>query len=433
MNIVNNSDAVVQAFQYASGHIPFYKDFLLQQGVDTTQVTSIETFKNLVPFLSKKEVFEKNTVQDTCRDGDVSGFVSAILSSGTSGAFSYSLLEYADVEKQRKMLDMLLTTLFQAETYPPTIINALPMGVSFVSKYPVLSTSVRSDMVLEVIKLLKDVSKQIILICDPHFLKKVLDEAGEHSVDLTSLRFSCVIGGLWFSDSFVTYVESKINAKEGTVPWRNSVFGTMGITEVGLNIFGSTQDLHAIRHSIQSDKEKAKSLFNLSEGGAVPELLYCMSQDVYVEVVNSDATGVGDVVVTHLDTTRKTMLVRYMTGDKGKIISREELGTVTEIPTQLPFEIIAIFERTFDKVSTLSPADVKEYLYRDVDYVSKLTGHFEIVQGEGKETVLVQCKKGVPEVEKRELRGIEIIPVPYRDFSLDVDLNYENKWRHFSQ
>lgn len=427
---------VLNSFHYASNHLSFYKDILQKHNVDHQTIVTLEDFIKFVPLLEKEDIFPVYSIQELCQDGNIDSLASAIVSSGTSGVFSFGLLSHRDVALQKETLDTLLRTLFNTENNPPIIINALPMGVSFASKYPVIPTSVRSDIVLKVIELFKNTTYQIIIITDPHFLKKIVEEGKEQGFLWSSIHMSCIIGGVGFSDSYTTYMEQLLNEPilEVSQPegFRNQIFGTMGVTEVGLNIFGSTPDLSLIRHFLQHNKSALQKIIGIPNNTVSPALMYTMSSSVFVEVCNADEHGVGDIVMTHLDTELKTILIRYKTGDRGKFIDSSELASVSGIQPILPFPIVAVLGRSTETKVVLTPAEVKELLYLNHEYMQKITGHFIITDATGgSRKITVQMKKEIASHEERMINSLLVTGVAYHEFSHDVELSYENKWKHF--
>lgn len=422
----NNNDALIHAFQHAAKTLPFYKDFLNKNGISPELVTTVDAFMSNVPVITKEDVFPVYPIEAICQDGDTGDIVSAIVSSGTTGIFSYGLLTERDIVLQRQMLDSMMDTLFDAQHNPPIIINALPMGVSFVSSYPVIPTSVRTDIVLHVLKTFRATGKQFVIITDPHVLKKIVEEGTLTNFPWAEIQVSCIVGGTGFSDSYVGYIESMLN--RGCLEAHNHVLGTFGVTEVGLNIFGSTPDLHAIRHSIEENADMRQQVFQTPHQ-TTPEIMYLMSPSVHVEICNTDDQGVGDIVLSHLDVALKTMLIRYKTGDRGKFLDATVLEEVTGIKPMLPLPVIAIFDR-FSQNASISPAVVKEALYRNQELAQAVTGHFFLQDnGEG-QTVFIQMKSGIESLPEVIIDGVDCVSMKYSNFPKDMEVNYENKWKH---
>jgi len=422
----NNHLAAVTAFQHAAEKIAFYQKFLQENGVEASSIKTYEDFVERVPVIRKEVVFSgENSLVDICALGEVEGFVSAIVSSGTSGHFSYGLLTADDVKQQRVMVDLMMNQFFGASERPPIIINMLPMGVSFASSFPVIPTSVRSDIVLKLIKTFRSQVAQIILITDPHFFKKVIDEGKDQGLDWSDVPISVVIGGAWFPDSLVTYLQTSLQGGQGRYREVNQLFTTMGMTEIGLNLMAGTPDLIDLRHKIQQQPDALRQLFGLAENSACPELCYYMSPFVHIEINSDEPGGRGEIILTQLDTEAKTTLVRYATGDIGQFMTSEQLAPFVPNLPSLPYPIVALWGRREEiELTPLSIPDIKEGLYKDPKLASSITGHFKLVDGK----IRVQLRPGLTPFVIDNVLPIEL--VPYLEFTTNLELSYEHKWKH---
>lgn len=417
----------VNTFQYASKALPYYKKILTERGVVSEQVIDMESFTTYVPILSKEEIFSRFSATDMSFQGQIPPFASAIVSSGTSGVFSFGLVSREDVERQRQMVDQMMDQFFDAKNHPPLIINLLAMGVSFVSSYPVVPTSVRTDIALQVVKNFGS-DRPIVLIGDPHVLKKLLDEGVEAGLHWPDYQASVIVGGVWFSDSYARYVLNLLNGPVPVMEQKNRFFSTMGVTEVGLNIFAATPDLVYARSAIMAEPEARRVLTD--DRFSCPILMYQLAPDVMIEVNNVDELGIGDLVITHLNTEVTPCLVRYKTGDRVKLVTPEELQKLGLTPL-LPLPVYAIYGRVKVDQGPTTEAEVKELIYQDPDLSRLCTGHF-IIESEtdGKTSVSVQLKPQVELVSSKEVGNIYLNPVPYQDFGRDMEVSYEVKWKH---
>ncbi len=434
--------ALIPAFRKSTETLPFYRDFLAKKNVEVSAVRTPDDFSRLVPILRKEDVFPTSAVEDLCQNGKVDDMRSAIVTSGTSGTFAYGLLTEKDTLWQRSVLDEFFNHYFDQDHRSLLIINALPMGVSFTSDYPVIPTSVRPDIVLHVIKTFRNLYRTLVIVCDPHFAKKIIDDGRASGWQWHDLNVSFVIGGAWSSNSLSRYLLSALNAD----PKKPShlVLGTMGITEIGLNVFSAPKELITLRDILESDPSSRARLFG-TDTRVCPEIFYYIPTGTYVEISSPDENGVGDIVFSNLDTQAKTPLFRYATGDKGSFINRALAAEILDekcpdVRLSLHLPLIAVFDREHGPANdTVSVAEVKEALYRNPDIVPSLTGHFRI----SGTTIDVQLEtSAIPETSikdalEKNLSAVSGKPssitlVPYREFSQDMDLNYEKKWKHRS-
>ena len=423
---MNNS--ALDTFHFAARELPYYKQILVEKSVDVKAVKDFKSFTALVPILSKDEIFGKFSASEISPQGKIPDFASAIVSSGTSGTFSFALITRDGIDSQRQSVDSMMDQFFDAKNNPPLIINLLALGVSFVSSYPVVPTSVRTDIALQVIKNFGQ-KRQIILIGDPHVIKKLLDEGVKSGLNWLNIQVSVIVGGIWFSDSYAKYVLDLLNGSVVVDQQQNHLFSTLGVTEVGLNIFAATPELVFARSALNLNEEARRVLSDDSSG--CPILMYQLSEEVLLEVVNQDLLGVGDLVVTHLKNDVTPCLIRYQTGDRVKLIRSEELVKFG-LTNLLPLPVYAIYGR--EKVAeagSISEAQVKEIIYKDKELSHLCTGHFIIKrESDDKVGVQVQLKPNVSLICTREIESIQLNPLLYHDFERDMELSYEVKWKH---
>lgn len=418
---------LLKAFHEINNTRQFYADFLKKKGVDASSVTTLDAFMSEVPIIEKEDVFLGHDISELTTKEHLETYISAIVSSGTSGVFSYGLLTENDLAVQKQMIDSMMEMFFDAKNNPPLIINALPMGVSFVSSYPVIPVSVRADIATKVIMTLGK-ERQVVIVTSPHILQQILKEGIAQGVVWGEYRIASVIGGEAFSNSLVQYLQTLLNAGAGEP--KNYILGTMGVTEVGLNIFALTPDLIAFRNVLQQDITMATQIFG-HEITAIPEIAYQFTSTVYVEISDPDEHGVGDIVLTNIDTSLATPLIRYRTGDKGQFIERDRIAPF--LPQAMELPIVAIYGRVSDiEQKPLTVPEVEEELYRDHAYASIITGHFIITEQDGHPVVLVHMAKGVESLPEKNFRDVPFVGVVYTEFPRNIELSYEHKWKHTS-
>ena len=311
------------------------------------------------------------------------------------------------------------------------------MGVSFSSSYPILKTSVRSDMVIAFVKAFHEKFEHIIIISDPHFAKKVLEEGIELGLNWKSIKVSFAIGEDWFSNSLVNYLKSFLN-KESQI--RN----TMGMTEFGLNLFNDSKNLSKIRDIAQKNEKLRHDLFGKTTE-ACPELMYHHINRTFLEIVNQDENGFGEMVFSNLDKNTKMPLIRYNSQDKGKLFSYDEIRKILikngypELVPELKLPIAAISGRCrkfilFNR-KKITPEEIKEAIYRDFSVANSITGYFRL--GKTLEIQLKEKIKPSKSIEKKlqkcifQLVNINI-PInlyEYQKFPHGMCLDYETKFR----
>ena len=435
---------LIHAFQNVAKRVPAYKRILSRMGVDYTKIKNLEDFKNQVPILVKKDIFPKFEIAELCLEGNLDGVKSAFTSSGHSKVFSYGVYMDDSHIRQEQMLDVLLDY-FLGEG-KKLLINSLAMGVNFSSSYPIFNTSVKSDMVIALIKKFHENYNQIVIFADPYFAKEILEEGIAKGIDWKTLNISLVLGGEWYSNSLSQYLLNLLGTKDQKSKG-GFIIGTLGSSELGMNLFSSSPKLEQIRNLAQKDEELRTAIFG-SSIKACPELMYYYPMKTFIEVANKNKEGYGDLVFSILNEKVKMPLIRYNSDDVGKLIDSNEIkeilirhGHLDLIP-EFRLPLAAIDGRKSDCVKyrdqKIYAKDINQAIYKNTEIVNKITGYFKI--SKRKLLLEVQLKKGI-ELDRKiavaiqksifNLIGINIqVKVyQYKDFPYGMKLDYESKFR----
>ena len=104
----------------------------------------------------------------------------------------------------------------------------------------------------------------------------------------------------------------------------------------------------------------------------------------FIEVLNPDGDGYGELCVTMLDKQAVIPLPRYTTGDLARLLTEDECRALAAragcVSPWLP--MIAVKGRIKDRAAGLPSVEgVKECLYRDHAVADRLTGAFKILVG----------------------------------------------------
>ena len=430
---------VVPAFLNAAKRVPAYEKILVEGGVDVSEIKSLEDFKEKVPIIDKGVVFN-NELSDLSVGGKLpEDFVSAFVSSGFSKKFSCGVVTEEDNKQTRGMVAMLLDYLYGSEKRKTLIVNSQGMGVTFESPYPKVDTGLRPDIVLTSLKLFGNYfDKFVIIPGTPYFAKRIIDYGVREKFDWASVDVSFIIGGDWASTSLVKYLES----------FGVDVRITMGLSELGLNLFHDSPVLAKVRDLAQKDKKLRYALFG--EGvESCPEIVFYYPNRTFLENVNRDKNGFGELVFSMLDKKLKMPLIRYNSGDSGKLFRHEEFMKILkeqghgDLVPEFKLPIVAVGGRKSQGIVSggkkIGVADVREAIYRDVGVAKKLTGYFrlskkrgallEIQLGEGE-----KADRGIARKIQKEIFGMVGVNVSvkvyeYGDFPYAMKLDYENKFR----
>ncbi len=438
---------IVSATKRTAKLVPAYRQILSQHNVDINKINTVDDFKKHIPILDKEKVFGKFDIEQLCTHGNLDGFKWAMTSSGYSGVFSYSISVEGDEKRIAESLDVALNYVFDAENKKPFIINALPMGVKGYSAYPISHTSVRSDMVLSLVKCFGNKFPQTIIVADPHFAKKIVEEGVECGIKWKEINMSFVLGEDWFSNSLREYI-SKLAGIELANPGRGQVCSTMGVTELDLNIFHDSIHTVRIRDAASKDEKLRKALFgNLKYS---PEVMYYYPHRTFIETINCDKDGFGEMTTTILSESIKNPLIRYNTRDLGKIIHFHELKQILDasgyshLVPEFKLPIIALKGSHGNYIETkdgvITPEEIKEALYQNHGIAGSVTGYFRLIKPKDKAILEIQLKEkatndqNIQNLIKKTISNflqtpVEINVYEYAKFPYGMTLDYERKFK----
>jgi phenylacetate-CoA ligase len=439
--------AAVKAFQRTARRVPAYKKLLRERGVDPGKVVDIRSFQELVPILSKEDVFPNTDIQDLCLDGRLDRMKNPLASSGFSGVFSFGINTADNLVSAEKAIDTALDYMFNISERKTFFINCVPMGIKVPTSLPIADTSVRSDIVLALFHKLKRKFDQTIFLSDPHFLKKVLEDGLDSGINWKEENAQFISGEDWFSESFRSYVSDILGTDWESSPTRGLFVSTMGITELELNLFHETLQTVRIRRAAERDPKLRDALFGTGFD-VIPLLFHYYPHRIFVETVG-DADKPGELVFTILSAANLTPLIRYNSKDEGLIIPLAKVNKVlseTGYPHLCPdlqLPLVALGGRKGKCVATakasLSPEKARSLLYGNFELARRVTGNFLLSRKDDIIMVEIQLKEGEKNSEHalrafaelfHSVPGAEVRLFAYHEFRHGMRLDYESKFRH---
>ncbi len=410
----------IRAFKRAKKGTAAYNE--IYNGIDAS---SMADFQQKVPIVDKDKLFTKYKLKELCVKG-FDGLRSILLSSGHSGKFSYAAVDEREMEMTKKTLDLFLEMYFEISRRSTYLINFNPMGVRVDTELPSTDTSVRSDSVIALIRQIKDDFEQIILVGDPNYLKKIVEDGKDAGLDWKSLNVFFIIGGEWFSESFREYIASIVG--------ENKHFATFGISELGLSLFQETAECIRIRKAAQKDKKLRNALFGQVD--AAPFIFNYLPSRIFLESLPENNMD-SELVFTILGSS-KIPLIRYNSHDCGMIITNERMKELLqrhgyhELMPEFKLPFVAVGNRRSESTSArISANDIKQAIYRDHEVAEAITGNF-VIQGK---KVKFQLKKGkkktiLRKIEKAIQRKLKAEVYLYHDFPYNTGVDYERKFQH---
>ena len=445
--LLHGENELVKAFHRAAERVPAYGSLLKKRGIDISKVTDVRSFRELVPVITKADVFPDNDIQNLCLDGRLERMKTPMSSSGFSGVFSFGINTADNLLNAEKSIDTALDYIFDISRKRTFMINCVPMGVKIPTSLPVADTSVRADMALAIFKKFSAKFDQTIFVSDPHFLKKILEDGLEQGINWEKENVHLVSGEDWFSESFRSYVSDILGTDWDNNPQRGIFGATMGIAELDLNLFHESIYSIRIRRAAESDQKLRYALFG--EGVDVtPILFHYYPHKTFLEALGNDAEP-RELVFSMLSKTLLIPLIRYNSKDVGSIISYKRMKQVlhecgySHLCPDLKLPLVAVGGRKGRSISlgetTLSPEQARSLLYSDYELARRVTGNFLIVNDDDKIVVQIQLKEGEENSDDTfhkfknlfgAIPGTDVQLFSYHEFKHGMKLDYETKFRH---
>ena len=396
--------SVLASFQSAAAEVPAYRDLLRRAGVNAADVNDLETFKARVPLTDKTTTFLAYPIHELCRGGTLKGIKSIVPSSGHSGTFAFSVDTAEGAALAAKGADLALEYVLEISKRPGLVVNCYPMGLQVPTSLAVANTGVSADVALAIVRSMASYFDQLIIVGQPLFVKKLVEDGAEQGVDWARLRTTLVTGGEGFVESWRTYMSRRLGIADPDNPTTHFVASTMGAGELGLNLFHETPETIRIIRRAYRDTGFRRALF----GDGVPHtphffVYYPMRS--FIEELPAPGWPGGDLAVSHTALDLPLPLLRYRTGDLVRLLPHLRLAELLAAHAPgltapgLKLPCAAVFGRR-DAIQMgerrITVEAMKEALFLDHEVAGSVTGFFRC-RVEGSALAMdVQLREGVP-------------------------------------
>ena len=437
---------VISAFGKAADEVPAYQQILVEADIDPDMIKTMDDFCSKVPVLDKPLTFGRFPVAQLCRGGNLGRPDGVLSSSGHSGKFAFGIYDGAAAQGEIEQIDNALDLLFQVRSKPTLLINCLPMGVQVPTRACTLAqVSVRPDMATVLVKQLGQHYEQIILVGEAAFIKHVLELGRSQGIDWHKILVHVAVGEEPLAENARKYL-GNILGSDVFRPESGIIGSSMGIAEVGLNLFFEFPELIMLRRMLHETPQIRKAIFPDS-AACLPMLFTYDPERIFIEI-----TAKSELVITTLDANRTLPLIRYRTGDLAQIINPDEL--VPLIPhlqekagalSQLPLIAVAgRGEAIRSGAAPVFPEEVKEGIYHDPELAAKTTANFRLRSGPERGILRIQLSPGVPDEPELSPRFAEAVsnyvapPLEvkcqtYEAFGAGMTLDYERKFTYIEK
>jgi phenylacetate-CoA ligase len=441
--------ALIEAFRSAAADVPAYQSELANRGVDVAKVTDLASFLGTAPFIDKS-LFGRYQVNELCRRGSLKEVKFCIPSSGSSGVFGFNVETYENVQGGTTMADLAFEYCLRVSERPAFLINAYPMGLQVPTTLPCANTGVNADVALALIKAFARHYEQLIIVSQPAFAKKLIEDGVDAGLDWAGLNTTVVTGGEGFVESWRTYISRLIGLADADRPLDRFVASSMGVGELAVNLFHEIPETIAVVRRAYRDRALRSAL--LGDVDECPSLFVYYPMRTFIEAIPLGGLPGGELAVSMTGLDNHMPFLRYRTGDVVRIIPYRRAAEALSrhapdlaMPT-LKLPMVAVFGRR-DALAVsgrrISGEQVKEALFSDLVVAGAVTGFFKASDVGGQLTVDVQLRPNVSlhsEYEDRFVSALaEVLPsselglVRFYDFrAFPYDVAYERKFAYIS-
>lgn len=440
---------LLPSFRRAAQRSPAYRILLAEAGVDPASIRTPEDFVTRCPILEKANTFRRFGISELlCDDVKPDELASIITSSGHGGnGFAFGISSRKQLQGTARLIDIGLDMAFEVGSHRTLLVNCLPMGVTFQSNTVcVANVSVREDMACAIVDKAGPLFEQIVLCADPLFLKRLCDYSQDIGLDWRRFRVHVIVGEETFPETFRDYVAGVLGIDPDN-PTSGLIGSSMGVGELGLNLFNETRETVALRRACIRNPALLEKLTGLDS--AVSQTLTFMVFNplrTFVEVVNQDDQGIGDLIVTVMDESAPIPLMRYATGDRAQKLPKARLDAASSLLASgcrpLGTPLILLLGRGRDRLLGGIHVDhFKAALYGDPEIAKCVSGAHRIVQDEVGLRWEVQARRVFaddPNSLSERLKSVAARMMPvhpltvqvkaYDQFPHELSIDYERKF-----
>ncbi len=438
---------IVKRFQGVARDVPAYASILNAHGVSADRIRTLDDFTRLCPVIEKQDIFGAYPIDQLCVGGHLRSLAGVLTSSGQGGRFAFGLSTRRQSRRAAKAIELALELSFGTDRYSTLLINALPMGVRFsCSTVTIAETSVREDMVCALVEQFAPHHQQTILVTDPLFCKRLLDQGRDRGLDWGRFKVHLVLGEETFGEAFRDYVVRGLG--QDPDGWTaGSAISSMGVGELGLNLFFETTETVRLRQLAHRQPQTLRPAIGDWQGRVPPLLFVYDPLRIFVEVIEPDPFGFGALTISSLDPDSMLPLIRYRTGDRARLLDTTTLArTLSDIGgahLNLPrLPMIAVAGRDSDRLPDGRPLlDIKDALYLRHDIADRLSGAFRIAHEDAGCCIHVQMSAGAETGGPEFASALDAcLPKPgsgardrikiwsHADFPFGQTLDYERKF-----
>jgi phenylacetate-CoA ligase len=256
-----------------------------------------------------------------------------------------------------------------------------------------------------------------------------------------------VLGEEIFGEHFRNYL-SKCFGLSAEKPERGYILSSMGTGELGLHLCHETPATIALRRAAHGNAQLARELLGVRRPGMVLLMIFTFDPArTLIEIIEPDRSGYGNIAVSILDLNALVPLLRYQTGDIGRLLDRKTASRILRrhglsLPNDLPDNLIVLKGRQKEALPNGTHVGFyKDSLYADPDVAANLTGALRLIFSGRELAMHVQLTRtgvldtdlhqGILQAIPSAIQPRHLVVWPYDKYPYGMSLDYERKFSYY--
>jgi phenylacetate-CoA ligase len=320
-----NTDAqrlVLELFHSVANHVPAYRQFLQEQGVDPHFIQTFADFQS-IPLTTKSNYLQRYPLPSLCREGQLEACDWIAVSSGSTGTPSFWSRFITDEFQIATRFEQIFRESFRADTKTTLAVICFALGTWIGGMYTasccrhlatkgypltIITPGNNKTEILRVVQELAPFFEQVVLLGYPPFLKDVIDTGISQGMNWGDYGVKLVMAGEVFSEEWRTLVGKRMGSSSPYYDWA-SLYGTADAGVLG----NETPLTICIRRFLADRPDAARKLFGESR---LPTLVQYDPTSRFFETQDGTLLFSGDNGIP---------LIRYHISDTGGIIPYQEM------------------------------------------------------------------------------------------------------------
>lgn len=317
----------LRLFKEASQRVPAYKDFLRQNRIDPNKIKTKAEFDQ-IPHIDKANYIRKYSLKDLVWDSSLEKYYIMSSSSGSTGnPFFWPRGIYQEIEGAIQS-ELIYNYFYDLKDKRSLYVIGFAMGTWIAGPYMLGATELVSqknsniiivtpgtdkELFINLVKNLAPNFERIVLAGYPPIIKDIVDQAKDFDLNWKKYNVRTFFAGENFTEAYREHILRKIGSK-GHYTDCISVYGSADAAILG----HETPITTLVRKIATKNLNVAEELFH---DPVIPSLLQYHPTLKYFQTI-------GEKIL--FSTYSGIPLIRYAIGDRGGILSHEEISNLME-------------------------------------------------------------------------------------------------------